>query len=1193
MVEHLPVSINTKTSSVFIHLQIKSMQKKWLMGFPDRESQKKLWKIMKLTIVLLISFMMTLSAANTYSQKTRMDVNLSNATIKGVLGYIEQNSEFVFLYRSEDFNTAKKVDIELKDATINQILDEALHGEKVVYDVYERQIVIRKANELPITTQQTQKREISGTVKDVKGLPIPGVSVVVKSTTIGIITDSDGNYRLSAPTDSKIIVYSFIGMKVQEISLSGKNLINVVMEEEATALDEVVAIGYGTARRKDLTGSVSSVSGSALKDIPVTSAALAIVGRMAGVQVTKTEGSPDADIKIRIRGGGSLTQDNSPLYIVDGFPVDNINDIAPTDIESVDVLKDASSTAIYGARGANGVILITTKRGLEGKGKVSYNSYYGVKNITKTLPVLNPYEYVFWQYELQDAVSVANYFGDFRDISLYKQMEGTNWQNEVFGRTGTSIYNNVSFTGGSKTSNYNVSLTRNDEKEIMVGSGYVRTNLTIKTSNKINNWLTLDLNARLSDYNLTGAGTSTGGRLSSAIQYHPVNGFSDFVDADLANAGSFDTQNQFIINPVKLINDDYRRSKNLLVNISGALTVKFSDNLNYRFEYGNQYVANTNKRFYGINTYESFVYGTQPLASIAKTDTKSYRVANILTYNKKDFLPGNNLNVMIGEELNNSKTEIVNQSAKYFPKYITAESALAMMTLGLADPNVTAINPDNKLSSFFGRVNYDYKGKYLASATFRADGSSKFAPGNQWGYFPSAALAWRISNEQFMTNANKWVSDLKLRASYGESGNNRISDNAWQKSFSVGTGSLFNTGNETTPTTFLVPNSILSNPMLKWETTITRNIGLDFGLFKNRLSGSFEVYRNTTQDLLVKATIPANTGYTSQWQNIGQISNKGLEIVFNGVIIEKKDFRLTASFNIGINKNRIDKLGVTKSWQQSSNWVTSDGPTGDYLVKEGEQVGLMYGYVTDGMYSFDDFTYATGKYTIKPGVPNDLATVGPGFTGPGSLKLKDQNGDGLVNDAFDKVVIGNANPKHTGGFNLTAQIKGFDFSAFFNWVYGNDIYNANKILFTTFQGTRLYKNILNVMNSDSRFVNISRETGAVVTDPTQLADLNKNATMWSATMGKAILHSWAIEDGSFLRLNNLTIGYSLPRSLLSKIKLEQLRIYATVYNLWTWTNYTGYDPEVDTQRATPLTPGVDWNAYPRSRSFNLGINVTF
>jgi hypothetical protein len=313
----------------------------------------------------------------------------------------------------------------------------------------------------------------------------------------------------------------------------------------------------------------------------------------------------------------------------------------------------------------------------------------------------------------------------------------------------------------------------------------------------------------------------------------------------------------------------------------------------------------------------------------------------------------------------------------------------------------------------------------------------------------------------------------------------------------------------------------------------------------------------------------------------------------NGVIIEKKDFRLTASFNIGINKNRIDKLGVTKSWQQSSNWVTSDGPTGDYLVKEGEQVGLMYGYVTDGMYSFDDFTYTTGKYTIKPGVPNDLATVGPRFTGPGSLKLKDQNGDGLVNDAFDKVVIGNANPKHTGGFNLTAQIKGFDFSAFFNWVYGNDIYNANKILFTTFQGTRLYKNILNVMNSDSRFVNISRETGAVVTDPTQLADLNKNATMWSATMGKAILHSWAIEDGSFLRLNNLTIGYSLPRSLLSKIKLEQLRIYATVYNLWTWTNYTGYDPEVDTQRATPLTPGVDWNAYPRSRSFNLGINVTF
>jgi TonB-linked SusC/RagA family outer membrane protein len=1170
------------------------MKKNRTYGLMEEIGLFKMIKIMRFTIFILFLSLSQTFAVNSYSQQAKLSLDMRNARVEDVIDEIEKNSEFFFIYNKNMVDVNRKIDIQVKEKSVSEVLDKIFSNTDISYSIKDRQILLIN-NRMSNTGSESftqQQKSVSGKVTDSNGGPLPGVSVIVKGTTTGIITDMEGRYTLAKVPENAILQFSFVGMKSQEVAVVGRTSINVKLVEESIGIEEVVAIGYGVARRKDLTGSVTSVGGTTLKDIPVTSATQALVGRMAGVQVTKTEGSPDADIKIRIRGGGSLTQDNSPLYIVDGFPVDNINDIAPTDIESVDVLKDASSSAIYGARGANGVILITTKRGGEGKGKVSYNSYYGVKNITKTLAVLDPYEYAFWQYGLQEPTLSEQYFGDFRDISLYKQMNGTNWQKEVFGRTGNSLYNNLSFTGGTKTSNYNISLTRNDEKEIMIGSGYEKTNLTVKTSNKISNWLTLELNTRLSDYNLNGAGTS-GGRLSAAVQYHPAAGFSDFVDTNLTNADNFDTESQFITNPVKLINDDYRRSKNLMVNVSGALTVKFSNNFNYRFEYGTQYVVNTNKHFYGINTYEAFSYGTQPLASIAKTDTKSYRMANILTYSKKDFLPGNNINVMVGEELNSSKTEIVTSSSKYFPKYITAESALAMMTLGLADPNVSTIYPDNKLSSFFGRVSYDYKGKYLSSVTFRADGSSKFAPQNQWGYFPSAALAWRISNEHFMTNVNKWVSDLKLRASYGESGNNRISDNAWQKSFSVGTGDLFMEGNETTPTTFLAPNSILSNPKLKWETTVTRNIGLDFGFFKNRLSGSVEVYKNTTHDLLLQATIPANTGYSKQWQNIGQISNKGLEIVLNGVIVEKKDFRLSASFNIGINKNRIDKLGDTKSWQQSSNWITSDGPTGDYLVQEGEPVGLMYGFVTDGMYSFDDFTYAKGKYTIKPGVPNDNALVGSSFFGPGALKLKDQNGDGLVDDAHDKVVIGNANPKHTGGFNLTAQFKGFDFSAFFNWVYGNDIYNANKLLFTTFQGSRLYKNILNIMNSDARFINISKETGMVVTDPVLLADMNKNATMWSPEIGKAILHSWVIEDGSFLRLNNLTVGYSLPKNMLNTLHIDQLRIYATAYNLWIWTKYTGYDPEVDTQRATPLTPGVDWNAYPRSRSFNLGINVTF
>ena len=1163
-------------------------------------SAGNLFKKMKLLIAFFFAGLLGVSAS-TYSQETKMSLTMEEVTLKEAFKQIEKRSEFVFFYNEDFIDVYRKVSLNAKEEKIETILNELFEGTQNTYKIYDRQIVILppdmknapSAIRSEITAQQ--KKEISGSVKDSKGQPLPGVSVVVKGTTIGVITDIDGNFKLSVPTDSKAIVFSFIGMKIQEILIAGKNLINVVMDEEATALDEVVAIGYGTVRRKDLTGSVSSVSGSALRDIPVTSAAEAIVGRLAGVQVTKTEGSPDAEIKIRVRGGGSLTQDNSPLYIVDGFPVSNISDIAPSDIASIDVLKDASSTAIYGARGANGVILITTKSGFDGKGKVSYNMYYGVKAITKTFKVLDPYEYVYWQYELYDTTIIQQNFGDFQDFKLYKQMKGTNWQDQVFGRTGTTMYHNIAVTGGSKTSKYNISLTRNDDKEVMLGSEASRTNLTVKTSNKINDWLTIDLNTRISDANISGAGTYNNSRLADAVQFRPVNGLMDYVDYNLTQT-NFEAASAYVLNPVKQTNDDYRRSRILSFNIDAAATIRITKDLNYRFDYGTQYGENTDNHFYGLGTGNVFPYGEQPMANIGKTDIKSYRLANVLTYTKKDFLPGHNLTAMVGEELNSYKSGYLYTSAKYFPKYIDPVSALSMMTLGITDPTTTADNPATKTSSFFGRLNYDYKGKYLATATLRADGSSKFASGHQWGYFPSVALAWRISDERILNSTKKWLTNLKLRTSYGESGNNRITDDAWKKTFyvtsgSVVPGSVFLEGNETSPTPYITPNTILSNPDLKWETTVTRNIGLDFALFKQRLNGSVEVYKNTTKDLLINNTIPANSGYASQWQNIGQTSNKGLEVVLNGVLYEKKDFRLSTSFNIAFNRNKIDNLGAIKQWEAISGFLYN---VSDYLVKEGESVGMMYCYVTQGMYSFNDFDYnaTTGAYKLKATVSDNSGLIGIKRFGPGTLKLKDQNGDLVVN-AKDKVIIGNANPKHTGGFNLTTQYKGFDFSAFFNWVYGNNIYNANKINFTSYLQMRYYKNILNTFDSDHRFTYISKETGLVVTDPVQLADMNKNATMWSPAMSTPQLTSWAVEDGSFLRLNNLTIGYSLPKAILSKFSIEQFRFYATANNIWTWTNYTGYDPEVDTQRSTPLTPGVDNCAYPRARTFTVGLNLTF
>jgi len=1142
--------------------------------------------------VILLTLAFYCLSATVFSQS--ITLNMSNITVKEAIQILKDKTGYSFVYEVNDIDTQRKISVKASSKSIDEVVKQMLTGQKVSYIIQGKNIVVTKDQKLTLETTEinSQKsKKIIGKVTDESGNPLPGVSVVVKSTRKGTTTDSNGFYSFEEIPENATLQISFIGMKSKDINITGKKDINVVLEDGSIELDEVVAIGYGTARKRDLIGSVSSVSGSTLKDIPVSSAAQAIVGRMAGVQVTKTEGSPDAEMKIRVRGGGSLTQDNSPLYIVDGFPVTTINDIAPTDIATIDVLKDASSTAIYGARGANGVILITTKGGYEGKAKVSYNMYYGMKQITKNLDVLNPFEYVLWQREITQDMYFDKYFGAAQDMNLYKQMTGTNWQNDVFGRTGTSMYHNLSVTGGSKASKYSISLTQNDDKEIMLGNATSRTNFSAKTTNKINEWLTLDLNTRMSDANIDGAGTSANGRLADAIQFRPINGLMDFVDYSLTST-DYEAASAFVLNPVKQTNDDYRKSQSLTFNFNAAAIIQLSKELSYRFEYGTQYGEIKNNRFYGLNTWNVMNYGSQPIASKQKTSAKSYRLANTLNFIKRDFLPGSNINAMIGEELNSYKTFDETSSAKYFPKYIDAVSALSMMNLGTPDPILTGDNPDVKTSSFFGRVMYDFKGKYLATATLRADGSSKFAPGNQWGYFPSVGLAWRISDENFLKTAKEnWLSDLKFRASYGESGNNRISDNAWRKVYNVKTDAYYADGNETTPTPLLVPSSILSNPKLKWETTITRNIGLDFSLFKQRLSGSVEVYQNTTKDLLIQATVPSSTGYAIQWQNIGQTSNKGLEIVLNGVLIEKKDFRLSASFNISFNRNQIDKLGDAKQWEQSSNW-SSAGPAGDYLVKEGGSIGQMFGYETDGMYSFNDFTYSNGIYTIKPGVPDDRALIGATRFWPGALKLIDQNGDGIV-DTKDKVVIGNANPKHTGGFNLTAQYKGFDLSAFFNWVYGNSIYNANKLQFTSYLGARYYKNILDIMNSDNRFMYINKETGDIVKDPLLLAEMNKKATIWSADMMSAPLHSWAVEDGSFLRFNNLTLGYSLPKKVLKALKLSQLRFYGTLYNIITWTNYTGYDPEVDTQRSTPLTPGVDYSAYPRSRSFNVGLNLEF
>jgi TonB-linked SusC/RagA family outer membrane protein len=536
--------------------------------------------------------------------------------------------------------------------------------------------------------------------------------------------------------------------------------------------------------------------------------------------------------------------------------------------------------------------------------------------------------------------------------------------------------------------------------------------------------------------------------------------------------------------------------------------------------------------------------------------------------------------------------------AKFFAENIEPEKMFANMTLGTQDRHTTTVFAGERIASFFGRLNYQFDSRYLLTMTLRADGSTKFAPGNQWGYFPAAALAWRVSQEDFMQRV-KFVDDLKFRISYGQAGNNRISNDLWRIQFAPTDNRPIGFADVAQPY-YGYASSLLPNPDIRWETTVTRNTGIDFTLFKQRLSGTLDAYWNTTKDLLVESDIPQVTGFSKQQRNIGQTSNRGVELSLNATLVQKKKFQLNTTFNIGVNKSKIDKLDGVNEKPFTSNWAGTDLKSqDDYRVYVGQTIGLMYGYVTDGMYTSDDFqsyNQATRVYTLKPGVTNVGSFLGGIGVRPGVMKLKDLNGDGVIT-AADRQVIGSALPKHTGGFGINALYGDFDLSANFNWVIGNDIYNSGKISFNQFYRTS-YGNMLNTVNSDSRYRYIDGN-GNLVTDLAALEKLNPNPQIWSPfSFGTAspVFHSWAVEDGSFLRLNTLTLGYSLPKQLIANMRMTKFRVYATVYNAFVWTNYSGYDPEVSSTRNdgySQLTPGVDYSAYPKSRNYTVGINVSF
>lgn len=1050
-----------------------------------------------------------------------------------------------------------------------------------------------------------QQKNITGTVTDTNGEALIGVSIIVKGATTGTVTDFDGKYTLSVPNNAKTLVAKYIGMKDTEVPITG-SVVNIQMQDNLSELDEVIVIGYGTVKKKDLTGSVSSISEKSLKDVPVASAAAAITGRLAGVSVVNSEGSPDADIRIRVRGGTSISQDNSPLYVVDGVIVSTINDIPPSDIASIDVLKDAASTAIYGSQGANGVVLVTTKSGREGRISVTFNSYIGAKKTDKSIAVLNPYEYVYYQYELDQSSTFQNAYGRFQDLDIYKSDKGIDWQDKVFGKTGMQQYYNVGVSGGGKSSVFSLSLTRNDEDYTMINSSYKRDNVNFKVNTTMNDHLSFDFNVRLANEVINGPSVSSGSgantKLRNAVKYRPTKGLAAFDpsisdDDDQAGIGASSLLN----NPIEDIQNEYKKQTKFTNTYVGTVNWKIIKDLKFVSNMSYIFYKNKLENVWTSGTGVSKEYAGQPVAKITHEDGHSWRISNTLSY-RFDINKIHQFDVLIGQEVSEKKINTDLAESRYFPIDFTAKEVLAAMNHGQARPNVTTIGEPERITSFFGRIGYNLNDKYLLTLTAREDGISVFGPGLFWGFFPGAAAAWRISEEGFLESQRNWLDNLKLRLSYGSVGNARVKP-YWRQDYGSSSSSTF-LPNET-PASILTPSSTLKSNGLTWETTHSANVGVDFGFFNNRLSGSVDLYNNVTKNLIVRVPIPTTSGYDGQYQNVGQTTNKGVEIALTGYIIDKKDFTLSGTFNIAFNKNRIDKFTGSEGGSKlyGSGWNGSAEPTYDYLIEEGGPLGQMYGYVTDGMYTFDDFTWneSTNSWKINEGVAdNSSLTSANNYFGPGALKFKKIADDGTDKiTAEDRKVIGNALPKHTGGFGLNATFKGFDASVFFNWSYGNDIYNANKLDYSAYLLTRKNQNLAAFMSLDNRFTTIDPATGNNIyygknANPTLLRELNEGKTMWHPIMTATALHSWAVEDGSFLRLNNLTIGYTLPRSLTQKWMIQSLRFYVTGYNLHCWTNYSGPDPEVSTRdKDSPFTPGVDYSAYPKAKTIVGGINLTF
>ena len=1093
--------------------------------------RKKLLMMRNAVLIMLISAFQVF-ATGSYSQTAQLSLKMKDATIKEVLTEIENQSEFYFLYNSELVDVTRKVDISAKGEKVNDILSRLFSDNEVNVSISDRHIVLTPVTEMSVQQQKT----VSGKVTDSTGQPLPGVTVLVKGTAQGTVTNADGNYSLTNISEDATLVYSFVGMRIQEVSVGNQTSINLRMEEEAIGLEEVVAVGYGSMRKKDVTGSVASVGRDKILANPSLNAAQSIQGRVSGVDIYSTSQRPGDTPTIRIRGNRSIRASNDPLFVVDGIPFEGtLNDVNSSDIESIEVLKDASATAIYGSRGANGVILVTTRRGKIGKSEVSFSGYYGVQ-VNNELDMMTPSEFVEVRREAQR--NAGKYNSSVPNLELDKKMffypdkyviesisaaydengnydpskiKSYNWIDEI-SRLGTIQDYQLSILGGNDKTKISFSSGYFDHQGGIEGYGYSKYSIRLTIDQEVNKWIKIG-GSMASSFNRR---ESTSNVFYMAAITNPLNPFTDENGVLQLKPGG-----ELLGNAILASQNDINEGKANRFYGSYYLEAKLAEGFKYRLNFGPDYQDGRTGSFFGS---QGTRIGGEPIASNTMFQQFHYTLDNLLYYDKV-FKNIHRLGATLLNSIESHKYENLGGSVSGLPYEYQK-----WYNLGTAK-SITGLSSsyfDWRLISFMARVNYSLKERYLLTLTGRYDGSSRLAEGHKYTFFPSAALSWRIIEESFMRN-NRVFDDLKLRLGYGKTGNTSISP---YETLGTLSRTIYATGDNG----FFgyAPNQ-LSNTDLSWETTGQYNLGLDFSILKSRLSGTIDVYQQNTSNLLLPRQLPVASGFSFVTQNVGSTRNSGIEASLSGVILKTGGgFTWNAEVIFSTNKEEITKLYDGKTEDIGNKWFV------------GQPINTFYDYKFDGIWQDTEADKALiAKYNAN----------GSSYA-PGEIRIWDKN-EGFKISSDDRTILGSATPKWSGSINSTMEYKGFDFSFF--------IY--------TRQGQMVYDDMGAEFEGRWNWLDVDYWTPA-----------NQSNTFPRPVAGRQVplyIHSVAYQDGSFVKLKTLTLGYSIPESILSKINLNKLRLYVTAQNPYMYKKAWSIDPE-----------GLGFNV-PSVKTFMFGISTSF